>query len=420
LPEIPQPLRWSGDVTLSIQTPAVEVESLVGLRDVHFSLEAPFYHKAAALLPPPWATDCWSDQDQIELVCRNVLDITHDVKTFMFEASADRVFHFEPGQFITLQLEIDGHPISRCYTISSPPTRPHQITITVKRVVGGPVSNWLHDNVTPGTRISVLAPLGQFTLSSPPAPKYLFLSAGSGITPVMSMTRTLFDLGSDADIVFVHNARTPADIIFRRELEAIAAVMPNIRVIHICESDYPSERWTGLHGRLTAAALQAIAPDLADRVTYTCGPPAYMAAVRHVLDELGYDMANYHEESFSFESLPADEQIAADPLAAGDADATDGPVTHPETTVATFNVEFVRSGRTITCSAEQSVLDAALAAGMRPSSSCSQGMCGTCKTTMLAGEVDMQHNGGIRPKEVAQNKILICCSKPLSDLRIDG
>ena len=81
----------------------------------------------------------------------------------------------------------------------------------------------------------------------------------------MSMTRTLFDLGSDADILFVHAARTPADIIFRRELEAIAAVMPNIRVVHICESDYPSERWMGLRGRLTTAALQAIAPDLAER-----------------------------------------------------------------------------------------------------------------------------------------------------------
>jgi ferredoxin-NADP reductase len=372
-------------------------------------------HGSPGLVPPPWAPDCWGDQDETELICRSVLDITHDVKTFMLEAEGDKVFHFEPGQFITLQLEIDGHPINRCYTISSPPTRPHLIAITVKRVIGGPVSNWLHDNLTPGTRISALAPLGHFTLPGPPSQKYLFLSAGSGITPVMSMTRTLFDLGSDADIVFVHNARTPADIIFRRELEAIAAVMPNIRVVHICESDYPAERWMGLHGRITAAALQAIAPDLAERVTYTCGPPAYMAAVRRVLDEAGYDMANYHEESFSFESLPADEQLAADPLHLADEIGD----TH-DAGVATFNVEFVRSGRTITCSAEQNVLDAAVAAGMRPSSSCSQGMCGTCKTTMLAGEVDMQHNGGIRPKEVAQNKILICCSKPLSDLRIDG
>jgi len=374
-------------------------------------------HESPGLVPPPWSPDCWGEQDQTELVCRTVLEITHDVKTFMFEPVGDRVFHFEPGQFITLQLEIDGDPISRCYTISSPPTRPHLIAITVKRVIGGPVSSWLHDNVAPGTRITALAPLGQFTLS--PSPKYLFLSAGSGITPVMSMTRTLFDLGSDADILFVHAARTPADIIFRRELEAIAAVMPNIRVVHICEGDYPSERWMGLRGRLTTAALTAIAPDLAERVTYTCGPPAYMAAVRRVLDEAGYDMANYHEESFSFESLPLADQVAADPLHQVD-EIGDPEEPAADAGVVTFSVEFVRSGRTIAVPANQFVLDAALAAGMRPASSCTQGMCGTCKTTMLDGAVDMQHNGGIRPKEVANNKILICCSKPLSDLRIEA
>ena len=213
-------------------------------------------------------------------------------------------------------------------------------------------------------------------------------------------------------------ARTPADIIFRRELEAIAAVMPNVRVVHICESDYPSERWMGLRGRVTNTALQAIAPDLDERITYTCGPPAYMAVVRRILNESGYDMANYHEESFNFDSLPADEQIAADPLHQTDAIGSDGsPV---DAHVASYTVEFVRSGRTVTCTAEQYVLDAALAAGLRPPTSCTQGMCGTCKTTMLEGQVDMQHNGGIRPKEIAANKILICCSKPLSDLRMEA
>ena len=366
------------------------------------------------LVPPPWAADCWGEDDQAELVCRTVLDITHDVKTFVFGAADGKVFHFEPGQFITLQLEIDGQPINRCYTISSPPTRPHLISITVKRVLGGPVSNWLHDNVTPGTKLTVLAPLGQFTLANPVANKYLFLSAGSGITPVMSMTRALSDLGSAADIVFVHNARTPADIIFRRELEAIAAVQPNIKVVHICEGDYPSERWMGLRGRLSAAALQAIVPDLHERLTYTCGPPAYMAAARRILTESGYEMANYHEESFDFDALPASEQQAREvehPTEdGGDSDSVE----------QTFTIEFVRSRKTVTCGPSQYVLDAAFSAGLRPPSSCSQGMCGTCKTVLLEGSVDMQHNGGIRPREVAAGKILICCSTPLSDLRLEA
>ena len=134
-------------------------------------------------------------------------------------------------------------------------------------------------------------------------------------------------------------------------------------------------------------------------------------------------MSKYHEESFSFDRLPTSDvppTVDAEPslLSAGADDAAGASAATAAQT--SYNVEFVRSGRTVTCSADKNILDAAFAAGLRLPASCTQGMCGTCKTTMLSGEVDMQHNGGIRPREVAQNKILVCCSKPLSDLRIDS
>ena len=94
----------------------------------------------------------WNSDTDDTLVCCHVRQETHDVKSFFFRAPAERAFVFEPGQFITLELEIDGESINRCYTISSPPTRPHTISITVKRVPGGKVSNWLHDNLQPGAR----------------------------------------------------------------------------------------------------------------------------------------------------------------------------------------------------------------------------------------------------------------------------
>lgn len=373
-----------------------------------------------SLLPPLNSPDCWEDDDRTVLVCTAVSDVTHDVKNFVFEPRGNYTFQFEPGQFLTLLLEIDGVPVNRCYTISSPPTRPHRIAITVKRVVDGPVSNWLHDNVGAGTEIDVMAPLGAFTLARQPADKYLFLSAGSGITPLMSMTRALYDLGSDADVVFVHSARTPADIVFRQELAAIESVMPNFRVVHICENDYPSERWGGMRGRLSTDMLRAIVPDLGSRVTFNCGPALYMESVRGLLAELGYDMASYHEESFAFDDpteiggAPPPEGVAYDDI------AISPPATKQDDSVAVYSVEFVKSGRTINCRADENVLDAALAAGLRLPSSCTQGMCGTCKVAKLSGEVDMNHNGGIRPREIAADKILICCSKPLSDLSIDG
>ena len=364
----------------------------------------------------PAALPVWGDTDESPLVCRQVLDITHDVRTFLFASEEPAQFHFDPGQFLTLRLRIDGRPVDRCYTISTPPTRPHLIGITVKRQPGGLVSNWLHDTLRPGQRISAAGPFGLFSAARHPAGKYLFLSAGSGITPLMSMTRTLYDLGSDTDVLFVHSARTPSDILFQRELDVMASTAPTIRVAHVCERDSPREPWVGLRGLLSGEALRVLAPDLHQRTVFCCGPAPYMAAVRRLLVAAGFDMTRYHEESFAFEELTAAEAPApADTDGAGGS-RPPGAAAPP----AVFSVEFVRSGRTFPCGADENVLDAAYAAGLTPPSSCGQGMCGTCKTTLLSGAVDMQHQGGIRPREIAQDKLLICCSKPLGDLRIDA
>lgn len=373
-----------------------------------------------SLVPSLQSPVCWAEQDEAVLVCTAVSDVTHDVKNFVFEPEGDQLFEFEAGQFLTLQLDIDGRPLNRCYTISSPPTRPNRIAITVKRVAGGTASNWVHDNIVPGSKVSALAPLGAFTLSRRPAGKLLFLSAGSGITPLMSMLRTLYDLGSDADVVFLHSARTPSDIVFRSELAAIEMLMPNLRVVHLCEADYPSERWGGMRGRISSALLQTIVPDFLERTTYNCGPTPYMEAVRRILGDLDYDMAGYREESFSFDdpatpgAMPPPEGVTYDQIAIAP------PPEAEEDTATTWTVEFAKSGRTVTCRPDQSVLDAALAAGVRLASSCSQGMCGTCKIPKLSGEVEMNHNGGIRPREIAAGKILACCSTPLTDLTLDA
>jgi ferredoxin-NADP reductase len=362
----------------------------------------------------PAVLPVWGETGDSTLVCRRVLDITSDVKTFLFEPADPALFHYDPGQFLTLHLQIDGRAVDRCYTISTPPTRPHLVGITVKRQPGGLVSGWLHDTMGPGQRIAADGPFGVFSAARHPAGRYLFLSAGSGITPLMSMTRTLYDLGADTDVLFVHSARTPSDIVFRRELEVMASTAPTLRVAHVCERDSPREAWVGLRGLLSGEMLRVLAPDLAEREVFCCGPSPYMAAVRRLLVAAGFDMARYHEESFSFDDLPVDAPPAR---AGGDGPGQPPPGARGQTAV--FSVEFVRSGRTVRCAADENVLDAAFAAGLAPPSSCGQGLCGTCKTTLLSGAVDMQHQGGIRPREIAQGKLLICCSKPLSDLRID-
>ncbi|RFU82651.1 hybrid-cluster NAD(P)-dependent oxidoreductase [Streptomyces triticagri] len=340
--------------------------------------------RPAGTPPPAWADGL--------LVCRQIHDATADVRTFALEPTEPRLFRHDPGQFLTLLLDIDGAQVERCYTISSPPTRPDLLTITVKRVPGGLVSNWLHDHLVPGGTVWARGPLGDFSIARHPAPKYLFLSAGSGVTPLMSMTRALYDLAHAVDVVFVHSARSFDDIIFRRELEFIATVAPHIRVTHLLDDRGE---------QLSAALLQELAPDLLEREVFTCGPGGYMESVRDMLSATGFPPARYHEESFTFEP------------AAG---------TAPEgaTGRTAFKVEFARTGRTVDCDPSTTVLAAASRAGITLPASCAQGMCGTCKTTLLSGRVDMQHNGGIRPREIAADKILLCSSKPLDDLVIDG
>src|SRR5699024_10102077 len=126
-----------------------------------------------------------------QLVCTEIIDVTHDVKSFVLATTDDMGagevgLAFDPGQYLTVTVTVDGEEVQRCYTIASPPTRPGPVTITVQRVPGGPVSNWLHDHLRVGEVIRAAGPHGQFSLANHPASKYLFLSAGSGITPLMS------------------------------------------------------------------------------------------------------------------------------------------------------------------------------------------------------------------------------------------
>ncbi len=348
-------------------------------------------------LPPVW--DAARDED---LVCVAVRPETHDVATFVFGAAEPRLFRFQPGQFMTFELAAAG--VQRCYTIASPPTRPHRIEVTAKRMPVGVGSGWLHDAMRPGVRVSASGPHGAFTCTPRPAGRHLFLSGGSGITPLMSMARTAHDLGADADILFVHSARTPADLVFSDELTAMAR-RPGFARVSIVEAVPPGVAWDGLRGRLSPGMLQALVPDLLTRDVYCCGPAPYMAAVRAMLDAAGFDGARYHEESFEF---AAPDPPLPQPVAAALLDGQQ-----------TFTVAFARSGRTVACPSGSTVLSAARAAGLRLPSACNKGVCGTCKSHLLSGTVELRHGGGIRQREVDAGMTLLCCARPTSDLVVD-
>ncbi len=348
----------------------------------------------------------WDSQADDLLICRQVRQETHDVRTFVFSGRQPCLFRFMPGQFLTLELPIGGEIVNRCYTISASAARPYRLSITVKRQPGGVISNWLHDNLKPGDEIRALGPLGDFTPAPSAAPKWLLLSGGSGVTPLMSMARTSVDLADDRDIVYVHAARTPADIIFRQELDVMARQSPRLRLAHICESAAGENHWPGFVGRLSLPMLRLIAADVLEREIFCCGPAPFMTAIRAMLDKAGFDMFRYHQESFDFGELALSDVVVGVPAEAS-------------APIGGFRIEFVQSGRVIDCGPDTTILSAARAAGLRLPSSCTRGMCGTCKSTMLSGTVDMQHAGGIRQREIDQGRVLLCCSKPTSDVVID-
>ena len=347
----------------------------------------------------------WNSGEQKTLQCHAVCDETHDVKTFIFRCADFSAISFEPGQFITVSPIIAGQSVSRCYTVSSSPTRPFAFSITVKRVPGGTVSNWLHDNLRAGDMLHACGPAGSFTPVGRPAAKLLYLSAGSGVTPLMSMTRASFDMAARLDIVFMHSARTPTDIIFHDELSRMQASMPGLRILNICEGRGVDTDWTGPIGRLDLALLNELVPDFKEREVFTCGPQGYMDAIKSMLKQGSFDFQHYHQESFDIAALNEEPLIEQ----ASVLDKQEG----------LFTITLSRSGKTFSMPGNQTVLAAAKKAGAIVPSSCSQGVCGTCKTAVLQGTVEMNHNGGIRQREIDKGLRLLCCSKPKSDLVID-
>ncbi|MGZ1490828.1 FAD-binding oxidoreductase [Brevibacterium sediminis] len=341
-----------------------------------------------------------------------ITQVTHDVKTFELRAGWMDAVDFAPGQYVTMRIPELG--LERCYSISSAPFGTNIFTITVKRVPGGVVSTHLHDNVRVGDRLHVDGPYGLFSMSFHQAERHLFLSAGSGITPIMSMVRSLLARqgGFGTDIVFVHSASSPLDIIFRAELEQLAEVA-GVSVTILCSRDSEAETWAGRRGRIDASTLAEVVPDAADRETFVCGPGPYMEAVRPLLAEAGVASARMHEESFVFATSPADRLAKSGARAKAVGAGVGGG------TGVSHLVEFAVSGRVVDCDESTTVLDSALDAGLSVPSSCSEGACGTCKSVLISGDVEMKHAGGIRPKEIAAGKFLPCCSTPLTDIVVE-
>lgn len=348
-----------------------------------------------------WAA--WTDSEPLE--CVVVHPEIPNAATFSFRAPSGALFDFEPGQFLTLEIPAAGGTVHRTYTISSSPSRPRSINITAKAQDDSIGTRWMLDNLKPGMRLKATGPAGRFTNAHSKADKFLFLSAGSGITPMMSMTTCQWDEGRQLDIVFINCARRPSELLFRQSLEHLASRSSGLDLKFVVEESEPYHPWTGYQGRLNQVMLGQIAPDYLEREVYCCGPEPFMQSVREALAGLGYDMAGYHQESFAAPVSPAAEPAPFDDTAPSDDEAAE---VHFETT-------DIRQ----TCGETDTILGAARLAGVSIPTGCTFGLCGTCKIKKTAGDVHMVHNGGITDKEIAAGYILACCSNPIGKVAVE-
>ncbi len=317
----------------------------------------------------------------------DVVAETADTKTFVLEPRGRWRGH-RAGQFLTVEVELDGTRVRRCYSISSAPSS-RRVAITVKRVPGGRVSGWLHDHVRPGGVLRISPPLGAFVMPEPAhaaAPRLLLLSGGSGITPVMSVLRDLAARDALADVVFVHHARSRADVIFHGELIALAARHPGL-ALDLCLDDVAAEQGGG---GFDEARLAARVPDFAARATFLCGPAGLMARVEEMWARAGAS-ANLTVERFLAAPVPAPAAERA-PVRIGVA------------------------GRTVTTDGRGTLLERLERAGERTPSGCRIGICRTCTRLKRSGTVEDLLTGAV--SSAPDESIQLCVSAPCSDVEL--
>jgi hypothetical protein len=327
-------------------------------------------------------------ETKLLLTCVEREDIAADFTTFWFESHQQLPLPpYLPGQHLPLQLEINGEFITRYYTLSSSPSRPGRYAISVKRIDDGRISNWLHQHFQVGDVLAADKPGGDFHLGIH-TDKLLLLSAGSGITPMLSMLRYLSDNDNIRDVVFYHQCSTEADIPSLQELHQLEKMHPSLDLRIVLSQ--PRRDWQGESGRLSLSHLAMIS-DLDQRQVFVCGPNAFMDTAKKLLLKMGVSPARYHQEAFG-------------PL---------GGSSTPKQSVK-LNID----GHIFNGNNQQTLLEQAETAGVELNYSCRAGFCGACKVTLTSGQVEQPDVPALLPQERQQGKILACCCIPKTDLKI--
>jgi 3-ketosteroid 9alpha-monooxygenase subunit B len=319
---------------------------------------------------------------------RRVVRETAEAASFVLDVPADlrAAFGYEAGQFLTFRVHLDGEVHHRCYSMSSSPSVDDELQVTVKRVPGGLVSNWMIDSLGPGDVVEASVPAGVFRLGQADGDLVAF-SAGSGITPVFSLLKSALATTDRRVRLYYANCDREA-VIFAPELHALDQRFPDrLEVIHHLDVE---------RGFVDAGAVRPFLGDTARAEFYVCGPGPFMDIIEGTLLEQGVDADRIHIERFT----------PAEPVA--DADDEDA--------ATTTQVTIGLGGRTDTVEHRPgtTILQTARQMGMAAPFSCESGTCATCMAKLVEGSVKMHVNDVLTDDEVADGWVLTCQSVPTS------
>ena len=327
---------------------------------------------------------------------------TVDCVSVALEVPNADTFSFVPGQYLTLRSTINGQEVRRSYSLCSSPLS-GELRVAIKQVEQGIFSTWANTELKAGDTLETMPPMGNFALEIEPTDEqtYVGFAAGSGITPVLSILKTVLERAPKAKFILFYGNRKTNSIIFKAELEDLKdAHMGRLEVHHVLSrEDQGNDLLFGRIDETRAAQFAAQIPSVKEAAGhFLCGPEAMIKGVQSALEQAGVSTKNIHFELFT-STTPAADKAPTASSSSGDAAVTvilDGEETH------------------FTQGPKDFILDSALDAGADVPYACKGAVCCTCRAKVLEGEVEMAMNYSLTDDEVAEGFILTCQSMPRS------
>ncbi len=335
-----------------------------------------------------------------------IVDIIHetpDTKSFYLEHVGGTIISCLPGQFLTFIFQDAGHEVRRSYSLGSAPGVDKYLYITVKRKPNGSISRRLFEHYKTGDLLTAIEPSGKFIIDEPISTRYIFIAAGSGITPIFSIIKHLLYFHDNATVLLINQSRNEENIIYNIQLEQLRQKFSSRFTVKQLFSqpvshEYFSQRLNNMLVE-TLIKQQVSQYNISELQCYICGPQLFMLMAQFTLKLLHFKDHQIHKEQFVITPPPPA------PLIAG-------------TSAKKIVVHYKRKEYRINAAYPTTILDAALQRGIPLPYSCKAGICSTCMATCTKGEILMSNNEVLTEKDISAGKVLTCTGYAVTDAEI--